>query len=81
MSAIEPEVFEARAVIDAVDHRCQALEVWFAAVRGARIKEYRAGVVFDQFPLDLPYSFLALLGVRLGRLAVDFAKFLSERRL
>src|SRR6516165_7304425 len=45
---VEPDVLEARAVIDAVDHRCQALDVWFAAVCGAGVKEDRAGVVLDQ---------------------------------
>src|SRR5215469_8286266 len=62
-SAVEPEVFESRAVVDAIDHRCQVLDVWFAAIRCARIRQDRARVVFDEFPLDLPYNLFALLGV------------------
>src|ERR1700730_12117219 len=59
----DPNVFEARAVVDAVDHRGQTLEVWLAAVRGASVEEDWAGVVLNQFPLDFPDDFFALLRV------------------
>src|SRR5215471_14727058 len=42
---VEPDVLETRAVINAVDHCCQAFDVWFVANRCARIKQDRAGVV------------------------------------
>jgi hypothetical protein len=38
---VKPEVFEAVAVVDAVDHRCQTLEVWLAAVCSARVPNLR----------------------------------------
>ena len=70
-SAVEPEVLETRAVVDAVDHCRQPFDVWFAADCCTRIKQDRTGVVFDQFALDIPDNFFALLRIGLGRLAVD----------
>src|SRR5438046_1252316 len=69
--SVEPEVLEAVAVIDAVDHRCQTLEVWLAAMRGVGVEQDRTGVVLDQLPLNFPDDLFALLGVGLGRLLVD----------
>src|ERR1700730_494017 len=68
---VEPDVLEARAVVDAVDHLGHPLHPWLVADRRARVKEDRPDVVLDQFPFDLPYQQPPLLRVGLYRLPVD----------
>src|SRR6266446_1044490 len=70
-SIVEPEVFEPPAVVDAVDHRREPLDVGLSAGRGAAVKNDRSGAVLGQPPLDLLYQLLALLLVEFDRLAVD----------
>src|SRR5215472_18271052 len=60
---VEPDVFHAPAVEDAVDHDRPALDMRLPAGRPAVVKNDRPGAVVGQFPLDLPYQLLALLGV------------------
>src|SRR6266853_5900325 len=68
---VEPDVFHAPAVEDAVDHDRQPLHMRLPAGRAAVVKDDRPGAVFRQLPLDLPYQLLALLGVGLDRLPID----------
>src|SRR6266481_3520917 len=68
---VEPDIFHAPAVEDAVDHDRPALDMGLPAGRAAVAKDDRPGAVFRQLPLDLPYQLLALLGVGLDRLPID----------
>src|SRR5260370_30580742 len=68
---VQPGVFEAPAVVDAVDHDRQPLDVGLAATRGAVVKDDRPGAVFLQLAVDLPYQLLALLAIGFHRLALE----------
>jgi hypothetical protein len=58
---VEPEVFEALAVVDAVNHESQPLELRLPADRAAREENDRPGIVLNQLLLDLPDQLLAPL--------------------
>src|SRR5438128_80087 len=64
---IEPDIFEARAVVDAVDHQGHALDPRLKADGCAGVKDDWPDVVFRQPPLDLPHQLPALLRVGLDR--------------
>ena len=66
---VEPDVFEAPAVVDAVDHHRQALDVGLPAGRGAVVKDDRPGAVLLQLAVDLPDQLLALLADRAPSIA------------
>src|SRR5262249_18109783 len=68
---VEPQILEAVAVVDAVDHDRHALQPGLPAGRHARIEKGRPGVVLGQFILDLPDDPFALFDINLHRLAVD----------
>src|SRR6516165_5586439 len=68
---VEPEVFEALTVVDAVDHQGQPLQRGRSADRSARKEDHRPSVVLDQFSLDLPDQLLALPKISLDRLLID----------
>src|SRR6516162_6671487 len=70
-SVVEPEVFEARVIVDAVDHCNKPLELWLPAIRSSRIKQDRPCVVFGQFAFDLPYQPLSLLHIAHVGLLID----------
>src|SRR5581483_4943329 len=70
-SAVEPDVLHPIAVVDAVDHRRQPLDVRLDAGAAARIEDDRAGALLGELALDLPDDLLALAGIGLGRLRVD----------
>src|SRR5262249_15392587 len=70
-SFIEPEVFEARAVVDAVDLDRIPLQLRLPAGADTSIKDHRPGVVLRQFPFDFPHQLLALPLVGFERLLVD----------
>src|SRR5215467_4205933 len=70
-SALQPDLFHAHAVVDAVDHRRVALDVILPAGAGAVVVEHRPGHVLGQPPLDVPHHVLALLLIGLPRLGVD----------
>src|SRR5271167_2324804 len=53
---VEPDVFEARAVVDAVDHLGHAFHPWLVADGTTRVIEDRPGIVFGQLAFDLPYQ-------------------------
>src|SRR4051794_12531067 len=61
---VEPDLFHAVAVIDAVDHRHVALDVGVPARAGAVVVQDRARHVLGQPLLDLPDELLAFFLVR-----------------
>src|SRR5260370_3555324 len=68
---VEPDVFHARTIGDAVDHNRQALPVRPPAGRAAVVEENLSGAVLRQLPFDLPHQLLALFLVGLDRLSID----------
>src|SRR5215471_17370994 len=68
---VEPGVFHAPTVEDAVDHDRPALDMGLPAGRAAVVEDDRSGAVFGQLPLDLPNQSLALLSVGLDGLPID----------
>src|SRR6516162_3109405 len=68
---LEPEVFETRTVVNAVDHLGQPLHPRLPAGGLTGIEDDRADIVLGQLPFDLPHQLPALLPVRLDRLQVD----------
>src|SRR5216683_1571310 len=68
---VEPDVFHAPAVVDAVDHDRQSLDVGLPAVPGRGVEDDRPNAVLGQLLLDLPHQRFALFLVRLRRLLVD----------
>ena len=68
---VEPDVFEAPAVVDAVDHHRQPLHLRLPAGREAFVSYDRARPLLLQFLVDLPYQRLALLLVAFRRLLVE----------
>src|SRR5262249_12204761 len=69
--SVEPEVFEALPVVDAVDHQGQPLHRRCPTDRAAREEDDRPGVVLNQLPLDLPNQLLALSQIGFDRLLID----------
>src|SRR5438132_6360063 len=69
--SVEPDILEAPAVVDAVDHRRAALHIGMPARPGAVVPEDRPGCVLGQPPFDCPHQLLALLLVGLHRFQVD----------
>src|ERR1700736_6280129 len=67
---VQPDVLEARAVVDAIDHLGHPLHPWLVADRRARVEEDRPDVVLDQLSFDIPYQ-TPFLRVGLYRLPVD----------
>src|SRR5262245_57720203 len=64
--SVEPDVFHAPAVEDAVDH-----DVGLPTHRATVVKDDRPGAVFGQLSLNFPHQLLALWGVRLNGLPLD----------
>jgi hypothetical protein len=69
--SVEPDVFSAPAIVDAVAHQRQPLDVGLSTVTGGKIHDDRADAILSQLALDLPHQGLALLHVDLHRLPVD----------
>src|SRR6266446_4031656 len=69
--SVEPDVLEAPAVVDAVDHRRVALHIRIPAGPGAVVPKDRPGRVLRQLALNRPNQLLALLLVEFHRLLVD----------
>src|SRR5260370_24694998 len=67
---IEPEVFEAPAIVDAVDHDCQTLDPGLPAGAAGREKDHRGDRSFRQYPFELPDDLLALFRIGLHRLLI-----------
>src|SRR6516162_7708305 len=70
-SFVEPDVFHAPAVVDAVDHNGQAPELGVPTIAATAEIKHRLGVVLDEAALDLPDDALAFFLVRLPRLLLD----------
>src|SRR5215469_9485330 len=68
---VEPDVLEARAAIEAVDHLGHALDPRLPAGRLTGIEDYRADIVLGEPPFDFPHHLPAFLPVRLHRLPID----------
>src|SRR5712691_9571850 len=69
--SLQPDVFEARGVEDAVDHQRHALHPRLHADRGTDVKDDRPHAVFGEFLLDLPHQLPPLVWVGLHRLPFD----------
>src|SRR5204863_10159063 len=59
--SVQPHVFHAPAVVDAIDHHRQPLDLRLPAGGKNIVKNDWASSVFLQFPIDLPYQPLALV--------------------
>jgi hypothetical protein len=68
---VEPDVFHAPAVVDAVDHDGQAPDLGVPAIAAPAEVKQRLGVVVDEAALDLSDDALAFFLVRLPRLLLD----------
>ena len=68
---VEPDVFHAPTVEDAVGRDRQPLDIGLPADGAAPIKYDRPGTVFGKPAFNRPDKLLALLGVGFGRLLVD----------
>ena len=68
---VEPEILVPIAVVDAIDHYGQALDLRVPASRTTGVKDDRPGTVLHQSALDLPHQLLALFFVGFQRLPVD----------
>src|SRR5262249_30772755 len=71
MSFVEPDVFHAPAVEDAVDHEGQPLNVRLPTRPAAAVEDDRSSIVLRQLAFDLPNQLLAVLLVCLARLLAD----------
>src|SRR3954454_3059191 len=68
---IEPDILQAPAIEDAVDHQRDALDVRAQAGAARVVKDDRAGIVLRQSALDRPEQLLAAFNVRGARLLLD----------
>src|SRR5450759_2561235 len=68
---VQPDVFHAPAVVDAVDHDCQPLDIRLTAGRRAVVEDDRPGALFLQLLVDFPDDLPALLLVGFDRLAIE----------
>src|SRR5215468_6961285 len=59
----EPQILEARTVVDAVHHADQTLDAWPPAGDAAHVQDVQARIFFDQLPFDLPDQLPPLVGV------------------
>src|SRR5438270_8465722 len=68
---VEPDVLHPVAVVDAVDHRHEPLDVGLGAGAAARIEDDRPRPILGETALDLPHQLLALPDIGFGRLPID----------
>src|SRR5437762_1397303 len=68
---LEPDILEARAVVDTVDHLRQAFDTRLGADCSARVEDDWPDAVFHELLLDLPHQLAAFLQIGFHRLAVD----------
>ena len=67
----EPDVVEPPAVVHAVDHRRQALDLGMPAGRAADVEDDRPGALFLQPAVDIPDQLPSLFPVGLGGLTPE----------
>src|SRR5260370_1298130 len=73
---VQPYIFAAIAVENAVDHDVRTLDVRLPTGTGAVVKNDRSGDILGQLAFDRPHQLLAPLLIGLGRLLLDqFADF------
>src|SRR5580700_4467960 len=70
-SSVEPDLFHAPTVVDAVDHDGQVLDLRVRADAAAIEVDQRPRAVLGQPPFDLPDQLVALVLVRFHRLLVN----------
>jgi hypothetical protein len=63
---VEPNIFHAPAIEEAVGHLREPSDVWLPAGRALGIEQDRSGAIFSQLALDLPEYLLALRWVTLA---------------
>src|SRR6516164_5508748 len=68
---VEPDVFQAKIVDDAVDHHCPIFDPRLPAIGEAVVKNNRPRPVIGQLSLDLPHQLLALIRLGLDRLPIE----------
>src|SRR6516165_5387424 len=68
---VEPDVFHAIAIVDAVHHRHEPRDIGLRTGAAARIEDDRPRPFLGQPPFDIPHQPLALVAVGLGRLLLD----------
>src|SRR5258708_27774839 len=64
---VEPDVFEAPAIVDAVDHDRQTLDPGLPARAAGGVKDHRSDRRFHQYLFELPNDLLALFRLGLPR--------------
>src|SRR5215831_5385559 len=69
-SFVEPDVFHAPLVVDAVGHERQPLDPRLPAGGSSRIEQHRPNRCFRELPLDIPDDLFALLRIGFHRLLV-----------
>src|SRR4051794_26285267 len=67
---VEPYILHSVAVVDAVDHCHETLDVGLRTGAVARVEDNRSGALLGQYVLDFPDDLLTLLDIGLGRLLV-----------
>src|SRR5438477_11759475 len=70
-SAVEPPIFHAPAIVLAVDHDRDALQLRLPAGCGAEVVDDRPRAIFLQFLIDVPDQALTLLLVGFRRLLLE----------
>src|SRR5215472_10189582 len=68
---VEPDVFDAPAVVDAIDHRRQTFHLGVPAGRAPRMKNDRPRSLLLQCRIDIPDELPAPLRVGLARLSME----------
>src|SRR6516225_11350385 len=61
--AVEPQIFETPAVVDAVDHDRQPLDIGLPTARRPVVKDDRPGTILLQLAVDRPHQLFPFLGV------------------
>ena len=77
ISFVEPNIFHAPSVEDAVDHEGQPLNVRLPTRPLAAVEDDRSSIVLRQLPFDLPDQLLPLLLIYLARLLTDQLLYLG----
>src|SRR5215471_19858142 len=74
---VDPDVFHAPAVEDAIDHKGQPFNVRLPTRPVAVVENDRSSVVLGQLPFDLPHQLLSLFLVCLARLPTNQLLYLG----